>query len=92
MTDEVLIYKLAWNGTTTWDLKLQSKYINALVRTIRIMDRKTAKGAAILERMKGVFEKWKKEKISDANLKSVYKEVEEILDEAELEEAMEAEQ
>lgn len=53
--------------------------------------KETTKGAEILDRIKASFDKWKKQKITDANLHSIYKDIEDILDEYELEEAMEAE-
>ena len=55
------------------------------------MDRHDARGDEILERMMAVFDKWQEQKINDDNLRGIYKDIEDILDEYELEEAMEAE-
>ena len=89
VTDRSLLYKIAQMGVYTWDLDLQWDFMAALVKVVRIMDKQTEKSAAILEKMKDVFVKWREEKISDANLHGIYKDIEDILDDYELEEAME---
>ena len=91
VTDRCLLYKIAEMGVFTWDLKLQWDFMAALVKTIRIMDRQTEKSTAILEKMKSVFVKWREEKINDENLHGIYKDIETIIEDAELEEAMESE-
>lgn len=91
MTNNILLYKIAQHAVFTWDLKLQDSYIEALAKAVRIMDRQTPRGDEILERMKTVFDKWQEQKINDENLKGIYKDIEDILDDYELEEAMEAE-
>lgn len=91
MTNNILLYKIAQQAVFTWDLKLQDSYIEALAKAVRIMDRQTPRSDEILERMKTVFDKWQKQKITDENLKGIYKDIEDILDDYELAEAMEAE-
>lgn len=91
MADNILLYKIAHPAVFTWDLKLQNSYIEALSKAVRIMDKEMPKGAELLDRMKAIFDKWQKQKITDENLHSIYKDIEDILDEYELEEAMEAE-
>ena len=91
MTDKILIYKIALHAVFTWDLKLQDSYIEALIKAVRIMDRQTQRSDEILERMMAVFDKWQEQKINDDNLRGIYKDIEDILDEYELEETMEAE-
>lgn len=88
MTDNILIYKIALHAVFTWDFKLQDSYIETLKKAVRIMDRQTPRGDEILERMMAVFDKWQEQKINDDNLRSIYKDIEDIY---ELEEAMEAE-
>ena len=84
MTHNILIYKF------TWDLKLQNNYIAILKKAVGIMDEQTPQGAQILERIKTIFDKWQKEKINDNNMHGVYKDIEDILDEYEPEQTMEA--
>ncbi len=51
-------------------------------QTVNLMNKPTTKGEALLIRIKTIFERWNSEPITDENLKSIYQDIENILEEA----------
>ncbi len=51
-------------------------------QTVNLMNKPTTKGEALLIRIKTIFERWNSEQITDENLKSIYQDIENILEEA----------
>lgn len=84
------IYVYAQKAEQTGNRYMKYK-LNKTERKVReIVSTGRQDAGQILARLKSVFRMWEAEPITDENIKGVYKDIEDILDEYELEEATEA--